>query len=724
MTRKSRLLLATGLSAGAMFMFGGAAAAQDAPSDAQAAQAPTQLDEIIVTSRRRATGEALQETPVAATAFGAEQLEEAGVEDLTDVGRMAPSVSMQPSSQRGVQNFSVRGMGVSGTTPSDEPAVGIFQDGVYWGSNYGALNDLFDMEGVEILRGPQGTLFGRNVTGGAVLVRSARPRFNREAELTLGAGSHGLFEASGFITGPASDSVAIRLAVLGRTLDGYFNHALTGDAYGESNTLIVRPSVTWEVTPSFSVTALAEWYSEEGDPTVVRGIAPCTLTGCTPNLPTTEGWTTPSDYFDVFPGDLGSNDIDVRMGMVEANWEIFGGVLTSVTGYRDVQTRVTTDFDGTPSRGFLQHIAQNQDQFSTELRFAANPTSWLSYTVGLYYFEQSMDYREGRRLNNNAIQLAGRSFLDNDSFAAFADADFNITDRLTLTAGVRYTEETKTARSAAFGACALDFSTCTFIGPRTTSDDNLSPRVSVSFDINDDQLIYASATRGFRSGGFSLRGTPLVEPYRPEQVTAYEIGYKADLLNRRLRVNLAAYQNTYEDLQRTVLGVSPTAGVIQSVFNAAAATITGVEVETTAIITDNFEVSAAYGWTDAQYDEFAGVADPSSRSFVRVPESTASLTARYTQMLDSGAEILWRGSAQYTGSYFYDDPNLLEQPAYTLFDASVAYTNPSGDWTVTLWGRNLTEEEYANWGSTLGFLGENRFPGAPRTFGVRLQARY
>ncbi|MDI1327591.1 MAG: TonB-dependent receptor [Brevundimonas sp.] len=685
----------------------------------------SRLDDIIVVSRKRATGESLQDTPVAATAFGAQQLEEAGVKDLTDVGRMAPSVSLQPSSQRGVQNFSIRGMGVSGSTPSDEPAVGIFQDGIYWGSNYGALNELFDIEGVEILRGPQGTLFGRNVTGGAVTVRSGRPSFATSAEGTAGIGNYGLKEVSGVVTGPLiGDKLAGRLALQSRSLDGYFTNTVTGRDYGRSDSYIVRPSLTWQPTTTFSITALAEWFSDSGDPTVVRGIAPCTIPGCAPNLATREGFTTSDDYYDVAYNEPGSNEVDVFLGVVEANWDVLGGVLTSVTGVRNVRTRVLTDFDGTPSAGFLQQIAQDQEQFSTELRFAADVSSFLSYTVGLYYFDQNFDFRERRSLNNNATNIATRSYLDNDSFAAFADADFNITDSLTVTAGVRYTTETKTASAAAFGACSLDFLTCTLTGPRTTSDENVSPRISVSYDLDDNQLMYASATRGFRSGGFSLRGTPLVEPYQPEEVTAYEIGYKGDLLDRRLRLNLAAYHNTYDNLQRTVLGVSPTAGVVQSVFNAAAATVSGVEAEATAIITNNFEVTAAYGFTDARYDEFLGVVDPGSRSFVRIPENTGTIAARYERDLEGGGQIVARAAAQYTGEYFYDDTNLLKQEAYTLVDASLAYTAPSEIWTVTLWGKNLTEEEYAPWGSTLGGLGENRFPAAPRTFGIRIQARY
>lgn len=723
MTNMTKILLASGASAIALSMAGSPASAQT--TQPVAAEQESQLDDIIVTSRKRAAGEVLQETPVAATAFGAQQLEEAGVEDLTDVGRLAPSVTFQPSSQRGVQNFAIRGMGVSGTTPSDEPAVGVFQDGVYWGSNYGALNDLFDMESVEILRGPQGTLFGRNVTGGAVNVRSGRPSFTPSGEFTAGAGSHGMMEASGVVTGPLiGDKLAGRMAVLARTLDGYFTRTQTGDDYGTSDSFVIRPSLTFTPTDTFEITGLFEFYSDVGDPTVVRGIAPCTIPACAPSLPTREGYVTPRDFYSVSPNEPGSSDVEVRLSVVEANWEIFGGVLTSVTGWRDVSTRVLTDFDGTPSAGFLQQIAQDQDQFSTELRFAAEMNSFLSYTIGLYYFDQNFDFRERRSLNNNATNIATRSNLANDSFAVFADADFNLTDRLTVTAGVRYTEETKTARAAPFGRCSLDFITCTFSSEFDTSDENVSPRISVSYDIADNQLVYASATRGFRSGGFSLRGTVLIEPYQAEEVTAYELGYKGDLLNNRLRFNAAVYNNTYENLQRTVLGVSATQGVIQAVFNAAEATVQGVELETTVIVTDEFEINASYGYTDAQYDSFLGVANPGQRKFVRIPESTFAITGRYERTLANGGNIVARASAQYTGEYFYDDPNLLRQEAYTLIDANIAYTTPSGAWTATLWGKNLTEEEYSPWGSTLGALGENRFPAPPRTFGVRLQARF
>src|SRR3546814_194008 len=216
---------------------------------------------------------------------------------------MTPNASLQPSAQRGVQNFAIRGMGVSGSTPSDEPAVGIFQDGIYWGSNYGALNELFDIESVEILRGPQGTLFGRNVTGGAVTVRSARPTQETSAKMMLGVGNGAMFEGSAVANGPiVTDTLSARLAVLGRRNEGLFRNEVTGGSYGQTSTFVVRPSIRWTPGPDLDITLLGEFYHQYGDPVVVRGVSPNTVPGGPLTLPEKEGYVTPSDYFTVSPG--------------------------------------------------------------------------------------------------------------------------------------------------------------------------------------------------------------------------------------------------------------------------------------------------------------------------------------------------------------------------------------------------------------------------------------
>ena len=726
----SRLALCVALA-----LMGGAAHAQVADNEAAASQdtgkegteqeasSDRRLSTVLVTARKRAEGEALQQTPISATALDSKLLVDTGFKDLVDVGRFAPNVSLQPSSQRGVQNFSIRGMGVSGSTPSDEPAVGILQDGVYWGTNYGAIGDMFDVESIEILRGPQGTLFGRNVTGGAVLVRSARPTAEFKAQATAGAGNGGFGEVSGIINGPISgDTLTGRLAVQYRSLDGYYTDSNTNTDYGASDSFLIRPSLKFQPNEDFDVTLITEWYSDEGDPTVARGVYPHTVGGIT--LPELEGFTSSSDYWTVAPDQRGATDIDVYFGVIDANWRIFGGTLTSITGYRDVKIDVLTDYDGSPSQGFQQGIDQNQDQFSTELRFAKDVSEFLDYTAGIYYFEQNMDFGETRVLNNNSILLATHSLLDNNSFAAFTEVDLNWTDKLTTTLGVRYTEEEKRVRGAPFGACSLDFTVCPLSAESSVSDDNVSPKVGVSYQFTPDQLGFASVTKGFRSGGFSLRGTAIIEPYKAEEVTAYEVGYKGDLMDRHLRLNVSAFYNEYSDLQRTVLGVSESQGVVQSVFNAADATISGLELEVTYLLTNELSLDFVYGYTDAGYDRFDGVTNPGDRSFVRVPENTGSIALSYDKTLGSGATINGRISASYTGSYYFDDPNLLQQDAYTLVDANIAYTAPSGEWTAALYGRNLTNQEYSVWGSSLGALGQNLFPAQPLSWGGRLTVRY
>ena len=700
------------------------AAGQETDVAAAAPQAGTGIEDIVVTGRKRARSEALQETPVSITALSSAQLERAVSKDLTDVGRMTPNASLQPSAQRGVQNFAIRGMGVSGSTPSDEPAVGIFQDGVYWGSNYGALGELFDIEGVEILRGPQGTLFGRNVTGGAVTVRSARPTQETSAKMMLGAGNGLMLEGSAVANLPVvTDTLAARVAVLTRRNDGLFKNDVTGGSYGKTSTFVVRPSLRWTPTPDADITLLGEFYHQYGDSVVVRGISPNTVPGGPLTLPEQEGYVTPSDYFTVSPGDAGFSNVKVYFTMLEANFNIGPGVLTSITGYRKVRARVLTDFDGTPSDGFLQGVRNDQHQWSSELRYAADLNDWLSMTAGGYYFDQSFSFGETRDLNNHASLLGTRSMLDNSSFAAFAEVDIKPVTNLTVTLGGRYTEEKKKASSAPFGACSFDLTTCTFTGPAHYKGDNFSPKIGVSYQVDQGPLFFASMTKGFRSGGFALRGTALASPYDAEKVTAYEAGFKSDWLDRHLRLNVSAYYNKYKDLQRTVLAPDPLLGVIQSVFNAADAEIKGAEFELTAIPFDGLTLGATYGYTRARYKSFLGVADPGSRRFVRVPEHTGNLSADYETALSNGDKAGFHVGGAYSSKYYYDEANLLSQKGYWLVDANIYYRLDSG-LTLSAYSRNITNTKYSNWGSTLGALGQNMFPGDPRTYGVRMTAEF
>lgn len=701
------------------------ALAQDTLSEGDLANEPgTRLDEIVVTGRKRARAEALQRVPVSITALSSIQLERSITHDLIDVGRLTPNAALQPSAQRGVQNFAIRGMGVSGSTPSDEPAVGIFQDGVYWGSNYGSLNELFDVEGVEILRGPQGTLFGRNVTGGAVTFRSARPAQQTSYKGMFGVGNGLMFEGSSVINGALMpDTLAGRVAALVRRNEGLFKNGNTGRDYGQSTTILVRPSLRWTPQPGVDVTLLGEYYHAYGDPVAVRGVSPNTVPGGALTLPEREGFVTPADWFTVSPGTVGHSDIQTWFTALEANIEVGPGTLTSITGYRKIRSRNLTDFDGTPSAGFLQNVLNDQHQWSSELRYAADFSEWLSGTAGLYYFDQKFAYGETRDLNNHASLLATRSTLSNSSFAGFAEFDLKPLPGLSVTLGGRYTHETKTATSARFGACTFDLVTCTFAGPARYSANNFAPKAGIAYRFDDSRMIFASVTRGFRSGGFALRGTALASPYRAEKVTAWEAGLKTDWLDRRLRINLSGYINTFTDLQRTVLASDPNLGVIQSVFNAANARIEGAEIEVSVIPVRGFTLAANYGYTRARFRSYIGAANPGALRFVRVPEHQTNLSADYEHELGGGAKAGLHVDGAYTSRYFYDDPNLLSQKGYWLLNANAYYRTANG-MTFTVYGRNLAETKYAYWGSSLGGLGQNLFVGDPATYGARISIEF
>ncbi len=423
------------------------------------------LETVLVSARKRATDEAVEDTPLAISAFGAAQLEAVFADNLDDIGKLAPSVGLKPTSQVGGQNFTIRGMGVSGTTASDEPAVGIIQDGVYWGSNYGAMLDTFDVESVEILRGPQGTLFGRNVTGGAVLVRTARPSGDFDLAAQTVVGNYGRFDLSGKIEGPViKDKLAVKLAVLDRNLDGYYKNLANGKDFGENNSTLVRGTLLFTPTDNFEASLILENYQQDGDSTAAVGVE---VPG---NGPYTSGFRQPKNFWDVQLDNPGYSDIEVNFGVLEMNWEALAGKITSITGVRDVEVANTTDYDGSQFSYFNQSIGFEQDQFSQELIYSSEYDGRVNFTAGLYYFKQDYTHTEGRDLNRHATLTVTRAHLDQEAYAAFGEADIKLADRWTLTLGARYTEETKEAKSVPFSSavalCADDtiygFNDCTF----------------------------------------------------------------------------------------------------------------------------------------------------------------------------------------------------------------------------------------------------------------------
>jgi iron complex outermembrane receptor protein len=736
----------TALLALAAMLVSTQAVAQDAQQSEPAAAPPQNVSEgsallsdIVVTARKREVGERAQDVPIAITAFSEAQYEAVFAQDLQDLGELAPNVEFEGSTIVGLQNFTIRGMGITGSTPSDAPAVGIFQNGVFWGSNYGALIDTFDIESVEILRGPQGTLFGRNVTGGAVLVRTKRPGNKLGFEVEAVVGSHGRKDVAFAVEGPLIEGVlAGRVTALYRSYDGYFDNLESGKPYGASETNLLRGTFVFTPVDALDVTVIGEHYIEEGDSTPVIGIE---VPG---NLPYANGFRQPEDYWDIRLDRPGLSKIQVDSATVEANLQVGPGALTSISGYRNVFNRNYTDFDGTPFSGFNQSILFKSKQFSQEVRYAADLADWIDFTVGAYYFDLEHQFREGRAINRNASLFASGNHLEQSSKAIFGEVDLKF-GQFTVTGGARYTSEKITAETRPFGGCPLrgttnplrylDLTLPCDLGPSDTAKfSDISPKLAINWKPNQNHLLYASAQRGFRSGGFSLRGSALTPPFDAEKVNAFEAGYKGDLLGNRLRLNLAGFYNEYADLQRTIVFQSDTLGSFQKTGNAAHATIKGAEVDVTWQVVEPLVLTASYGYTDASFESFVGldvtgdgVPDPDLATrldFVRVPKHTGSASANYNVPFASGAELDFRVSATYASSQYLDDLNRLKEPAYTLVDASVTFSSVDDRFKASLFAKNLTNKDYAFYSANLGAIGLLELGGPPRTYGLRLSYDY
>ena len=684
------------------------------------------LPEILVTSGKKTESEKAQDVPVAISVYTGETIEEDFAVDLTDVGELAPNVKLYDlGTFPNTAMFYIRGMGVSSSIPSDEPAVGIFVDGMYLGINIGSLIDMFDVETVEVMRGPQGTLFGRNVTGGAVLIRHRRPtgEFNIRGQSKVG--TQHLVEQKLVVEGPLTDSLAGKLGIVYRDKDGYFdNLAVPDDDIGDGTTALLRPMLTWKPRQDLEITLIGEFSKFDGDGVAVRSLEDKVFS--TPP---------PSSDHDLTTDLMPRNDYHIEQVVVDINWDIGPGKLTSITGWRQITLHEEVDADGTGNPVFHIHdTTVEQDQFSEEMRYAIAPNDRTELTTGISFFTQNILNESVRDIRNGSTQIAMRSKMDHTSLGVFSQVDFDLLESLTLTLGGRYTWEDKKAYVGSFGGdVSLDLNSYTY---DFVDDDNwnfISGHANLSWRASEHALLYSSWTRGFRSGGFNIRNALPASPgpYDKEKVNAYEIGLKADWLEGRLRTNLAGFYNMYTDLQRTVLSPS----LSQEKLNAADATIAGFEVELSFLPTRYLQIDASLGYVNAEYDEYEGldvdgdgITDPDlaeDLDFAFVPEWTAYLGGVYYVPLPwrLGGNLELRASASYTNRYALTEKNKLFQGSYTLVNANASYVFSNEKFKFSVFGRNLLDERYANFGANSSLFDiEYAQPGA--TGGVALSFEF
>ncbi|HYM17147.1 MAG TPA: TonB-dependent receptor [Micropepsaceae bacterium] len=688
----------TGLAAGLVLcgLWTDEAAGQ---SPAPMAPESTPIETVLITAQKRGVAESEQVVPIAISTFDARALEDLHVRTLQDLTTAAPNVTLSDAGTiPSFANFAIRGLGINSSIPSVEPAVGVFVDGIYQGMSAGTVVDLFDVSDVEILRGPQATLFGRNTTGGAILINTRRPgdQFSVHGRLSV---ESGLEEEGGLsVEGPLAESLKAKLSFSYDDDSGWFTNTFDGRSMGARRTGILRPTLLWTTGP-IDTTLIYEHGWMNGQGAVAQNPA----------------------YFHGFTIDInnpGYNRLDWDAVTLESIWHEGAGVVTNLFGYRRLDQGASDDIDAQPTTRFHAFDKLQQHQVSDELRYAARYFDRLDITAGLYYFNQSFNYLERRVLFGGAIDstLGGR--IDDTNYAVFADAEYHLVPSFGVIAGGRFTREEKSALIATFvpstagSLCNFDTEICryNFPGPRFPGApgndhwDNFLPKLGFEWQAQDDLLVYGSWSRGVRSGGYNVRNASYLVtiapgPYGPERQDAFELGWKSDWLNRRLRINGALFYDQIRDLQRDLNFPDPATIVVQTTRNTADATIKGTEVEVLAAITEGLILNANAGYTEGSYDRvFIDLNNDHLINAVdlgldipRLSKWSYAFGAKYTRPIGNYTVQLKADYGYRSRAAATDDNTAFLTPIENL-SAAISVTLPSEHWTISLYGRNLLDK--------------------------------
>jgi len=725
-TKISTLNIALGLAIGSLFVTSSSLAEE--ANKVQGKMSSALLEVIEIKARKMKNAESIQETPLAISAFGEKQLDALHVSSLSDLSFSSPNVQFDEiGTIPGVQNFSFRGQGINSSIPSVDPTVGTFIDGMFLGTSYGVVLDIFDIESIEILRGPQGLLFGRNVTGGAVNIRTKRPDDEFNASFKAGLTDGNEYTIAGTVEGELIENKLKGKFVFYRKDDGgYFDY--TGSGQQESFTI---PGTTTTITPTY--------FSDESKPTgameteLFRGTLvydatdklEFTLIGesgtmvgdgaswqsTKPILDAANGeyLNNTSGEFETAGDEGGLTDGDWSHLILETNYEVGDGIITNISAYREIDFLSIFDLDGSPTPIFAISATTKQNQFSNELRYAGSAfNDKLDYTFGHYYFEQNVSYLEGRLIYGGAKRVALGGEMDHKTTGVFLSGDYHVSEKLTLTAGARYTKEEKQANviDTTNGACTDVF---TFKGCETIALErdwnSVTPKVGFDYQFSNKSMVYAFWTKGFRSGGVNFRNAKpnlfSPGPTDAESQNAYELGFKNDLLDNHLRINTSFFFNDIKDIQREINVADPDVIVLQATLNAGDAEIKGVEFDFVAAITESFSLSGSVGILDGKYTyKNPLTAEQFGDDLPRLSEFSYAISANYNiDLIDNGYIDLQMGYS-YKDKAAYSDSNDAYFPESNELTTNISWSNAEETINVSLYGKNLLDE--SRWGNITG----------------------
>jgi len=716
------------------------------------------LEEILVSARKQE--ENLQDVGLSVSALSQTEINQTFARDVRDLAFISPNLIIDDTSQGPGGNAAlyIRGIGVADVEKNFEPAVGVTIDGLFIGANSGAILRSIDLASVEVLRGPQGTLFGRNTIGGMINVTRTKPTGELGGTVRAGYGDYDTYWFDGILNFGVTDNLAVKLSAAKHDQqEGYFTNVNTGDDEGSIDYQSYGINLLWNATDTleFEVTYQNE-ETEQDTPPLVNMAQPdtlfcsayglCAKSVTTPSSgdryrvgrrifePTTASLSPAPDQIvtsaidDLIP----NNDeatFDAETLIFEARWDVSDSMrLDYIYGTFETEETIVSNWTAEPVMLFGTDRPAEYEQASHELRLTYDAGDALKFVVGAYLWESEYDIRLRSWITfvapDTVLDIPQTTHQETDSTALFFEGDYAFNDDWTLTLGARYTEDEKLSRQRGNLSTAPD-------DPEADWDE-FTPRIGVRYRFSDDAMGYATYSKGYRSGGFNGRVDSQESariPYDPEFVDNYELGFKSEWADRTLRLNGAIFYMDYKDKQEEIgLPSEGATGQRISVFNAASATMMGVELELQAIPTDNLSLRANLGYLDSEYDEFTfdsgnGIVDNSGLEFRRAPEFTGSLDATYTWAVGSGNAWI-RGAYHFIGDHYIEQTNRpeLANDDQHLIDMSINYA--VNDLTLSLFGRNLTEEDGWAHGLNVSGLWAYASARAPRTWGMEVSYNF
>lgn len=728
----------TNVSPGHLCALSLALCAGHAGAETEPATSPV-IEQVIVTAQKRA--ENLQDVPIAINAITADTVAASGVDSTLGLATLTSGVVI--TDVVASPAIFIRGIGTPNTFAGEESSNSLYVDGVYYASIAGSVFSLNNIERIEILKGPQGTLFGRNATGGLIHIITRDPSHDPSLHTTVGYGNYESFRGSLYGTTGLSDTVAADISVnYGDQGRGYGTNLLRRDDIYQAEEIALRSKVLWEPGELTRVILSADYSDSTSTLSTPRSIIPGAIAF--------NGARYTGDPFDVL-NDRPDVGITTRIkgASLRVEQEIATLQTASLTAYRESTYAGGFDQDATATPLVLISYDQPASQFSQEFQVQAPTSSPVDWIVGAYYLHSKEGVEPLGVSGSSQAALGGfnnlYSHLQTTSLAGYAQATVPIGASSNVTAGVRYTDDKKELKGQNVTGAAVN--PIRNVTDTDASWGELTWRLALDHNITDDVLAYGSWSRGFKSGGFAVANLTN-PPIDPETLDAYEVGLKSELFDGRLRANFAGFYYSYSDIQlsQVIVGTS-------LIVNAAEATSYGIEGDFQFVPMTDLELRANVSLIDAEYDRFpnapaalpnpvtvvppgytclpplpvtAGgnktctIADASGHRMIRSPKTTVSAGANYTIPLTNG-KLNGDISYYYNSGYFYEADNRLRQPAYSLVNAQLSWLSPYERYAVRLWGRNLTDEVYYT--NISSSIGDNGTWAAPRTYGVTLEVK-